>query len=169
MPFTLAYSEDVHRGRRTERWSTKQTLLEANTRATHCSEQASGWFLPALRSARPATQLREQFLLLLPFPKAHFFLVTCPTNRRQRQKYGYKAPSKHFILLPSPKPWRASPALSDKIKQPTTISITFIFSPQYQEMLGRIAPHSSRAIFPGCHGNQAEGNHLFSLLSIWSV
>jgi len=31
---------------------------------------------------------------------------------------------------------------------------------------GRIAPQSSRAIFPGCHGNQAEVKYLFLFLFV---
>lgn len=131
--------------------------------------RASSWLSLVLLSARPTSDLDEQPMLLLPFLKEHFFLVTCATNCLHRQKIQIQGSSKHFIILPSPKSWHASPVLSDRIKQSTTMRATFIFLSMLGDP-GRIEPQSSRAIFPGCHGNQAEVKYSFLFsLSIWSA
>lgn len=66
--------------------------------------RACSWLSLVLLSARPASDLDEQPMLLLPFLKEHFFLVTCATNCLHRQKYRYKALQSTllFSLLPNP-------------------------------------------------------------------
>lgn len=94
---------------KTSRMSTGDTKVERDVQKILSEPafelpRASSWFSPVLLSARPTSDPDKQPMLLLPFLKEHFFLVTCATNCLHRQKYRYKALQSTllFSLLPNP-------------------------------------------------------------------